>query len=138
MTGGVLIDANVLIDMSDSDAEHHVWSSSRVAEAIDGHHAIINPLIYAEVSGRYSSAEALEEFLDPTEIRREELPYRAAWPAMRAFRTYRAAGGKRTSCLPDFYIGAHAEVDGLSLLTRDARRIRTYFPSVRLITPRGA
>ena len=135
--GGVLIDANVLIDVSDPDAEHHAWSTQRVAEAISGHHAMVNPLIYAEVSGRYSDPAELEKFLDPTEIRRDDLPYSAAWPAMRTFRTYREAGGTRTSCLSDFYIGAHAEVDGHALLTRDVRRFRTYFPSVQLITPGG-
>src|SRR2546429_431253 len=68
-------------------------------------------------------------------VRRLALPYRAAWPAARAFTAYRKRGGKRTAPLPDFFIGAHALVEGLTLLTRDARRYRTYFPRLRLIAP---
>ena len=58
--------------------------------------------------------------------------------AGRAFNRYRRAGGVRASPLPDFYIGAHAATDGLTLVTRDVGRYRTCFPSVKLVTPDNA
>ena len=135
MTRGVLIDSNVLIDLTDPEAPHHAWSSAQVAAATEERVAKINPLIYAELSGGFADERALIRLFPERILEREPLPYDAAFPAMRAFQKHRRLGGKRTSPLPDFYIGAHAEVAGHALLTRDARRFRTYFPSVRLITP---
>jgi predicted nucleic acid-binding protein len=96
---------------------------------------LINALIYAEVSVGFGSTEAVEEALPPDLYRREALPYEAAFLAGKAFLAYRRRGGARTSPLPDFYIGAHAAVSGYRLLTRDATRYRTYFPTVELISP---
>ena len=135
MTAGVLIDTNVLIDLTDPDAEHHAWANERVREAVDRRHACINPLIYAEVSARYPDPADLDNLLNPAEFHREELPYAAAYPAMQAFLEYRARGGAKTTCLPDFFIGAHAQVNNHTLLTRDARRFRTSFSGITLITP---
>ncbi|BAM04527.1 hypothetical protein [Phycisphaera mikurensis] len=94
-------------------------------------------MIYAELAPGSSDPAALDDFLLPLAIRREPLPYAAAFPASRAFLAYRRGGGRRATCLPDFFIGAHAEAAGHALLTRDAKRFRTYFPEVRLITPEG-
>ena len=95
----------------------------------------INPIIYAEVSIRYSTVEELEGLLPLEDFTRLELPYEAAFLAGKALITYRRRGGTRTTPLADFYIGAHAAVAGLRLLTRDPRRYRAYFPTVDLIAP---
>ena len=95
----------------------------------------VNPIIYAELCLGFDRESDLDGVLARAGVRRWSLPFAAAWPAARAFARYRKRGGLRTSPLPDFFIGAHALVDGLFLLTRDARRYRTYFPHVRLISP---
>jgi predicted nucleic acid-binding protein len=95
----------------------------------------INPIIYAEVSVRFSRIEELEEALPQSMITREPIPYEAAFLAGKLFLACRRAGGTRTAPLPDFFIGAHAAVSGSRLLTRDATRYRNYFPTVQLITP---
>jgi len=96
---------------------------------------VINPLIYAEVSVGFTRIEELEAALPLDLYRRDPLPFEAAFLAGKAFLTYRRLGGIRSSPLPDFYIGAHAAVAGLRLLTRDPARFRTYFPSVHLLSP---
>jgi predicted nucleic acid-binding protein len=95
----------------------------------------VNPVIYAELCLGFESETQLEATLSGAGVRRLVLPYQAAWPAARAFSAYRKRGGTRTAPLPDFFIGAHALVDGLTLLTRDARRYRTYFAGLRLVAP---
>lgn len=131
----VLIDSNILLDIITSDSQWADWSEARLREADERGSAVIDPLIYAEVAPAFDRETDLIDWFAGQVIRRTELPYEAAWPASQAFSKYRASGGTRTSPLPDFYIGAHAEVAGLTLLTRDPSRYRTYFPSVRLITP---
>jgi predicted nucleic acid-binding protein len=96
---------------------------------------VINPLIYAEVSMGFRQVEEVEAVLLPTFFRRDPLPYEAAFLAGQSFLEYRRRRGERRSPLPDFYIGAHAEISGTPLLTRDVNRYRTYFPSVQLISP---
>ncbi len=95
----------------------------------------LNPVIYAEVSGAFDEAEDVDRLLEDLRITRLELPYEAAFLASKAFLKYRKAGGVRMTALPDFFIGAHAKVEALTLITRDAARFRTYFPAVALITP---
>jgi predicted nucleic acid-binding protein len=95
----------------------------------------INPIIYAEVSIRFDRIEDLEETLPESEFRRLPLPWEAAFLAGKCFIQYRRRRGARRSPLPDFYIGAHAAVAGMPLLTRDASRYRTYFPRIELIAP---
>ena len=111
------------------------WSAQRIAEAIDAGRVVINPLIYAEVSVGYSSVEELDEFLPARDYERESLPYRAGFAAGKAYLRYRKSSGDKRAPMPDFYIGAHAAVAGYRLLTRDARRFRTFFPRVDLIVP---
>ncbi len=132
---GVLIDSSVLIDLTQPGRSTFSWSLAAVREAMLDGGACINPLIYAEVAPGFATPGRLDAAMPPDGIRREPLPYAAAFPAMQAYRTYRERGGVKLTCLPDFFIGAHAQVAGHALLTRDAKRFRTYFPSVRLITP---
>ncbi len=131
----VIVDSNVLLDVVTDDPTWGAWSGQSLERAADEAILLINALIYAEVSVGFDSIEALEEALPPDLYRRERLPYEAAFLAGKAFLRYREAGGARRSPLPDFYIGAHAAVAGYRLLTRDATRYRTYFPTVELIAP---
>lgn len=131
----VIVDSNVLLDVVTDDPTWGAWSSGSLERAADESILVINPLIYAEVSIGFASIEALEEALPTDLYRREHLPYEAAFLAGKAFLRYRQGGGARRSPLPDFYIGAHAAVAGYRLLTRDANRYRTYFPTIDLIAP---
>lgn len=131
----VLVDSNILLDILEEDANWYKWSSTQLQEAADHSTLIINPIIYAEVSIGFGRIEELEEALPGDFFQRRELPWEAAFLAGKCFMRYRQLGGTKRSPLPDFFIGAHAAVSGLTLLTRDAARYRTYFPSLKLITP---
>lgn len=96
---------------------------------------VINPIIYAEVSVGFKRIEELDEVLPPDSFRRDPLPWEVGFLAGKCFLEYRRRGGSRRSPLPDFYIGAHAAVTGMPLLTRDARRYRPYFPHLNLLAP---
>jgi predicted nucleic acid-binding protein len=130
-----LVDSCVLLDVITGDEQWADWSARGIAAAMDVGRVVINPLIYAEVSVAFRRIEELEAALPATRFRREALPYEAAFLAGKAFLQYRRRSGARRSPLPDFYIGAHAAVAGFQLLTRDATRYQTYFPSVVLIAP---
>jgi predicted nucleic acid-binding protein len=131
----VLIDSNVLLDIMTEDPRWFSWSADALARAAETMRLVINPIIYAEVSIRYSRIEDLNDALPLTFVEREPLPYEAAFLAGKAFLIYRKHSGVRRSPLPDFFIGAHASIARYSLLTRDAGRYRTYFPKLPLITP---
>ncbi len=131
----VLIDANVLLDIMTEDAHWLAWSAGAIERAADRHRLVINPVIYAEVSIRYSRIEDLDAALPKAMFEREAIPYEAAFLAGKSFLAYRRRGGTRQSPLPDFFIGAHAAVAGYLLMTRDAARYRTYFPKLSLIAP---
>lgn len=131
-----LVDSNVLLDVLTDDPTWAPWSSEALERAFDQGPVMINPIVYAEVSVGFDRIEDLEEALPATAFVREALPFPAGFVAGKAFATYRRRGGSRSAPLPDFYIGAHASVAGHRLLTRDARRYRTYFPRLVLIAPR--
>ncbi len=130
-----LIDSNVLADLFDDESEWQEWSEAMVTQCRNRGPLIINPVILAEVSAGFDSYEAVNEHLPEDFVVREDLPWEAAFLAARAFVIYRHAGGQRRSPLPDFYIGAHATVKGHTLLTRDPRRYRYYFPKLRIVSP---
>jgi len=131
----VLVDANVILDVMTEDARWLGWSAAAMERAADRYRLVINPIIYGEVSIRYSRIEELDAALPRTLFEREAIPYEAAFLAGKAFLAYRRRGGTRRSPLPDFFIGAHAAVGGYQLMTRDATRYRTYFPKLPLIAP---
>lgn len=131
----VLVDSNVLLDVFTEFAQWWSWSSNALREIGDSSRLVLNPVIYAEVSIRFTTIEELDAVLDETGIVREGIPYAAAFLAGKAFLTYRRRGGLRQSPLPDFFIGAHAATARYRLLTRDAARYRTYFPTLDLVTP---
>lgn len=131
----ILVDTNIFVDLWTRDPEWCRWSEQALTRAATDGPLAVNPIIYAELCLGFEAESLLEEVLDDVGVRRLPLPYAAAWPAARAFAAYRKRGGQRSTPLPDFFIGAHALVEGLRLLTRDARRYRGYFPKVRLISP---
>jgi predicted nucleic acid-binding protein len=131
----ILVDSNVLLDLIKDDPVWINWSLAALeAAAIDGP-LLINQIIYAELSIGYPTIEALEQFIAGTGLRMAEIPREALFLAGKAFANYRSLAGTKTGVLPDFFIGAHASVSGLSILTRDVGRYRTYFPGVQLLTP---
>jgi predicted nucleic acid-binding protein len=132
----VLVDSNVLLDVLVGDNRWAAWSRAVLRETGDSSVLVINPVIYAEISVDFDSIDDLDDAIPPENLRREPLPFAAAFLAGKAFRAYRRRGGVRRSPLPDFYIGAHAAVCEYRLLTRDAVRYRSYFPTVELIAPR--
>jgi predicted nucleic acid-binding protein len=138
MMSRVLVDSNVLLDVFTEDPAWFDWSSDVLAEMAEHSVLVVNPIIYAEISVRFESIEELEQVLPPDQFAREPLPWEAAFLAGKSYMAYRRRGGERRSPLPDFYIGAHAAVRGMTLLTRDASRYRTYFPALRLIAPSSA
>ena len=131
----VLVDASVLLDILTDDPKWRLWSEEKLLNVVEADQAAVNPIICAELGAAYRTVAELERALSGWPVQRLPLPYEAAFPAAQAFLRYRRKGGQRRSPLPDFYIGAHAAVDGLTLLTRDAPRYRTYFPKVKIISP---
>lgn len=131
----VLVDANVLLDVLTDDPHWYAWSAGQLDHCAASAQLCINPIIYAEVSVGFDRIEALDKALSPDAFTRLELPWEAGFLAGKAFLHYRRAKGTRTSPLPDFYIGAHAAIEGMTLLTRDARRYRSYYPTLDLICP---
>jgi len=130
-----LIDSNVIIDVATDDPQWGDWSGTTLARCADRGRLAINPIIYAEVAAGFDRIERLDEVLPPAMFHRLPLPWDAGFLAGRSYIEYRRRGGMRTSPLPDFYIGAHAAVHDLTLVTRDAARYRTYFPRLRLLAP---
>jgi predicted nucleic acid-binding protein len=130
-----LVDSNVILDILTEDTEWLDWSAAMLARLAESGRLVINPLVYTEVSLRFDSIEDLDESLPPDYFIREPLPWDAAFLAARVFVKYRRRGGARRHPFPDFYIGAHAAVAGYTLLTRDARRYRPYFPKLRILAP---
>jgi predicted nucleic acid-binding protein len=132
----ILIDTNALIDVVTRDPIWFEWSRDELARAsISDEVVAINEVVYAELSVRYPSEALLDATLERMGLALEPTPRAALFLAARSFQRYRTAGGSRTGVLPDFFIGAQAIVMNAPLITRDARRYRTYFPSIELITP---
>lgn len=135
MPRGTLVDSNVLLDILTEDPVWLGWSSDALAEAAETGPLFINPIIYSEVSIRFTTVEALEEALPSQDYRRAPIPWEAAFLAGKVFLDYRRNAGAKSTTLPDFFIGAHAAVADLGLLTRDVSRYQTYFPTVSLLSP---
>jgi len=130
-----LVDSNVLLDVITQDPVWSAWSTRALQQAVDSGRVLINPVVYGEVSVRFTTVEELDESLPADVLDREDIPYAAAFLAGKCFVEYRRRGGARASTLPDFFIGAHAAVGGHTLITRDPARYRTYFPTLPVIAP---
>ena len=130
----VLVDSNVILDIASDDPKWGGWSDAQVTK----HHRrglVINPIIFAELCAGAENMSDVEEVVSGLKLEYRELPREALFFAAKAFLQYRRRGGTKTSPLPDFFIGAHAVVLGIPILTRDKGRFATYFPKVRLICP---
>lgn len=137
MASTILVDANILLDILTADPRWLGWSSSALRSARASSPLAVNPIVCAEVAPAFDCDwPRLDAWLAKAQFVKEPLPFAASSVVAAAHREYRRRGGVRTTPLPDFYIGAHAEVEGHMLLTRDASRYRTYFPRVPLIAPR--
>lgn len=134
-TQGTLVDSCVLIDVLADDPQWAEWSVEQLDLCAQHGPLVINPLILAEISPRFETAADLELALKGLPLQRQALPWDAAFLAGQAFKLYRQQRGAKTSPMPDFYIGAHAWVSQLQLLTRDAARYRRYFPRLQLLAP---
>jgi predicted nucleic acid-binding protein len=130
-----LVDSNVLLDLVNDDQDWVEWSIEQLEAASLRGPLLINDVVYAELSVRYSRVEDLDGFLEAAGLEIAAMPRPALFLAGKVFTRYRKSGGTRTGVLPDFFIGAHAAVSELPLLTRDVGRYHTYFPSLTLITP---
>ena len=130
----VLVDTNVLLDLFSGDPVWMTRSAAAISSSADEATLVINPIIYAELSVGIASIEQLDQFLGE-DFRRDPLPWDAAFLAGKAFLQYRRRGGIKTAPLPDFFIGAHAAVRQMPILTRDPKRYASYFPTVCLIEP---
>jgi predicted nucleic acid-binding protein len=131
----ILVDTNVLIDVLEDDPVWADWSIQQLRAQSQIHELAINPIIYAELSQTFSNFEALDDVVTQLGLAMQEVPRPALFLAGKAFVRYRKVGGGKNNVLTDFFIGAHAAVKKLPLLTRDAKRYRSYFPSVELIVP---
>ena len=130
-----LVDSNVLIDIIHGPEGWGGWSMAALRAAHREGRLAINPVIYAEISVGYDAIERCDQALGELPLAREPIPWPAAFLAGKAFLAYRRRGGPRRSPLPDFFIGAHAAVAGMRLLTRDAARYTEYFPRLELVSP---
>jgi predicted nucleic acid-binding protein len=128
-----LVDTNVLLDIITQDREWFSWAETALRAAADHSTLAINPIIFAEVSMKFDRIEDADNAL--VDFAREALPYEAGFLAGKAFLAYRRRGGAKRSPMPDFYVGAHAVIGRMDLLTRDATRYRTYFPALKIIAP---
>lgn len=132
---GILIDSCILLDIITNDSNWFSWSSTQLEYYADTHQLFINPIIYSEVSIGYKKIEELEDAIPQTFFKRSPIPWEAAFLAGKIFLDYRKAGGPRNLPLPDFFIGAHALIDNMMLMTRDTKRFRYYYPKLRIIAP---
>lgn len=132
---GILIDSCVILDVITEDPHWFEWSASSMEKYANDFPLYINPIIYAEVSIGYQKIEELEDALPSSLFKRLPIPWEAAFLAGKAYVQYRKLGGPRLLPLPDFYIGAHALVEQLTLLTRDNNRFNYYFPKLKQISP---
>lgn len=131
----VLVDTNVLVDVLQNDPQWADWSIAQMRAQAKLHALAINPVIYAEMSLSFSTLEALDGVVLTMALELREIPRPALFLAAKAFVQYRRRGGGKAQVLPDFFIGAHAVVEGWPLLTRDASRFRTYFPTLQVLAP---
>ncbi len=132
----ILVDSSVLIDLLEKTPEWFDWSAEQLFAAASRDQLGVNALVYAEISRAFASEAAQQEFMKQSGMVYLHIPAAAAYAASAAHRIYRKNGGTRAATLPDFFIGAHASVEGFTLMTRDATRIHTYFPKVPSISPR--
>jgi predicted nucleic acid-binding protein len=131
----ILVDTNVVLDVLSDDIHWRPWSKAQLISGSSQPGLAINDIVYAELSIGYDDPAELDKLLAEWKLQLMPIPRTALFQAGKAFKSYRQSGGVRNGVLPDFFVGAHALVEGWPLPTRDPARVRTYFPSVALIAP---
>jgi predicted nucleic acid-binding protein len=131
----LLVDTNVLVDVLQNDPQWADWSVAQMRAQSSLHVLVINPIIYAELSLSFSTLEGLDDVVGTLALELREIPRPALFLAAKAYAQYRRRGGSKQQVLPDFFIGAHAAVEGWPLLTRDASRFKTYLPTLDVLAP---
>ena len=131
----LLVDTNVLVDVLQDDPQWANWSIGQLRAQASIHQLAINPIIYAEMSLSFSTLEGLDKTVSTLALELRQIPRPALFLAAKAYAQYRKRGGSKLQVLPDFFIGAHAAVESWPLLTRDASRFRTYFPTLEVVAP---
>lgn len=131
----ILVDTNVLIDVLEDDPQWVEWSVAQLRGQSRIHELGINAIVYAELSLAFERLEQIDGAIAQLGLKMLEIPRAALFLAGKAFITYRKAGGTKSNVLSDFFIGAHAAVAGVSILTRDTGRYASYFPGVKLLSP---
>lgn len=137
MVNEALVDSSVILDLFTGDPAFYQASLDTLVQWGSTHQLVINPIVYAEVSVGFTRIEALDEAITGAGFLTRTIPRQALFLAGKAFVFYRRRGGTRTTPLPDFFIGAHAAVEQLPLITRDPSRVQNAFPTVRLVVPRA-
>lgn len=130
----IFVDSCVLIDIFNDDAQWKSWSIDQISRAL-AHGLCINAVVYAEVSGSFATQQDVSAAIKHGRLEIKDIPVEAAYLAAEAFKQYRKNKGQFRTALPDFFIGAHAQVLSCPILTRDTQRFATYFPGVELIAP---
>ena len=130
-----MVDSNIILDLFLDDPKWAGWSETILENQARHSTLCINPIIYTEISIGFTRIEDLEKAISTAGFQILEIPKEALFLAGKAFLKYRKKGGVKISPLPDFYIGAQAAVQNLDLITRDISRYRSYFPTVKLISP---
>lgn len=131
----ILVDTNVILDVVQNDSVWGDWSQQQLERCSLREPLCINPVIYAELSIAFARIEELEAMLRDAQFSVMDIPREALFLAGKAFLQYRKVKGTKSGVLPDFFVGAHAAVSDVPILTRDVGRYRTYFPNVELISP---
>lgn len=134
MTTSILVDSNIFLDIFWGRSSED-WSAERLASLGGRRQLAVNPIIWSEIGARFATAAELDRAMANLALERRPLPYNAAFRAGQAHLAYRRQGGQRERTLPDFLIGAHAEVENCAILTRDPARYRAYFPTIEIISP---
>ena len=134
----IFVDTCILVDIIDADPVWSDWSSAQLDLWSSRGPLVVNDIVYAELSIGFETVDALDRFVDQSQLDLRRTPRDALFLAARAWQRYRRRGGTRHGVLPDFFIGAHAAVLGIPVVTRDPRRYRTEFRSLRLVTPNGS
>ena len=131
----ILIDTNVIVDLLKADPDWMPWSAQQLDLARTQQPRCINIVVYAELCSHRQTQSQVNGFLQDMDIQIAAISTTAALAAAQAFLQYRQRGGSKTGVFPDFFIGAQAQAEGWSLLTRDAARYRTYFPDIKPVCP---
>lgn len=131
----LLVDSNVILDIFLNDPQWADWSEATLNQYGTSNELIINPIVYTELSIGFNRIEELEDAVERAGLHMLEITKEALFLAGKVFLQYRRNKGTKSSPLPDFFIGAHAAILDVGLITRDVARYKTYFPTVNLICP---